>query len=529
MRIWVCFSWPDTFSRVRRLLLRSSLFAGIYPQKANDWPLSPDDISASIVAPPRVTGETFSRKFVQNAESLLFQRPDDAIHRGYDKQTERDMSKPGTFVSNFEPLTRADAEALVDDAVGFTSYTQPMQDLIRTVAEDDSLPKYFVSSAHPRIVKGARSKNPRYLQVRPDLADPEATARAEMARRLYRKVTLSRPLGHGVDVVAAGRRNNAAEDGVPPLCSYSPLHYMELPELFMEFISSMTGKSPSTTGAGSEGAMTKGPFNPLPSVIDLNAALLSFVLADDDGWLSSAGVIGPKVRVDHDISLLVPEVFSRMTVEERDAVNLIEEGGLEPLQDFDHDGERVLASRLGYRMTAKFAAKYFGRIFLHPHVVFTDEMLQPELQDMDVFAESVRTIVATHQRVARSYIEDGTIALAVPPIRALLQIMADGMSEEGWRLSSPAFRGLFELDSVMDSDWYQARLEAMRDHEVKRAEVALAALDEFTEKEGRTAMSQRLGVAARRAELAGRLRDLTEMDARQIFAGTLGRQVTWRF
>lgn len=488
-----------------------------------------DDISASIVAPPRVTGETFSRKFVQNAESLLFQRPDDAIHRGYDKQTERDMSKPGTFVSNFEPLTRADAEALVDDAVGFTSYTQPMQDLIRTVAEDDSLPKYFVSSAHPRIVKGARSKNPRYLQVRPDLADPEATARAEMARHLYRKVPLSRPLGHGVDVVAAGRRNNAAEDGVPPLCSYSPLHYMELPELFMEFISSMTGKSPSTTGAGSEGAMTKGPFNPLPSVIDLNAALLSFVLADDDGWLSSAGVIGPKVRVDHDISLLVPEVFSRMTVEERDAVNLIEEGGLEPLQDFDHDGECVLASRLGYRMTAKFAAKYFGRIFLHPHVVFTDEMLQPELQDMDVFAESVRTIVATHQRVARSYIEDGTIALAVPPIRALLQIMADGTSEEGWRLSSPAFRGLFELDSVMDSDWYQARLEALRDHEVKRAEVALAALDEFTEKEGRTAMSQRLGVAARRAELAGRLRDLTEMDARQIFAGTLGRQVTWRF
>jgi hypothetical protein len=64
--------------------------------------------------------------------------------------------------------------------------------------------------------------------------------------------------------VAAGRRNNAAEPGVPPLCTYNPLHYMELPELFMEFISSMTGKSPSTTGAGSEGAMTKGPFNACP-------------------------------------------------------------------------------------------------------------------------------------------------------------------------------------------------------------------------------------------------------------------------
>ncbi len=486
-----------------------------------------DDITASIVAPPRVTGETFSRKFVQNAESLLFQRPDDAIHRGYDKQTELDMSKPGTFISNFEPLTRSDAVALVDDAVGFTAYTPAMQDLIRRVAAGNDLPKYFVSSAHPRVIKGARSKNPRYLQVRPDLADPETTGRAELARHLYRRVPLSRPLGHGVDVVAAGRRNNAAEEGVPPLCSYSPLHYMELPELFMEFISSMTGKSPSTTGAGSEGAMTKGPFNPLPSVIDLNAALLSFVLTDNDGWLSSAGVVGPKVRVDHDISLLVPEVFSRMTAEERDAVNLIEEGCLEPLEDFDLNGETVLASRLGYRMTAKFASKYFGRIFLHPHVVFTEEMLRPELQDADVFAESMRTIVATHQRVARSYLDDGTISLAVPPIRALLQIMAEGQSQEGWTLASPEFRESFKLKSVMSSEWYQARLEALRDHEVKRAEAALAALDDFAEKEGRTATSMRLGIAARRAELAGRVRDLHEMDAHEIFSGTLGRQVRW--
>jgi hypothetical protein len=64
-----------------------------------------------------------------------------------------------------------------------------------------------------------------------------------------------------VHVVAAGRRNNPPEEGIRALCPYNPLHYMELPELFIEFISSMTGKSPSTTGAGSEGALTKGPFN----------------------------------------------------------------------------------------------------------------------------------------------------------------------------------------------------------------------------------------------------------------------------
>ncbi|MCQ8210454.1 hypothetical protein NPS74_22495, partial [Cutibacterium acnes subsp. acnes] len=85
------------------------------------------------------------------------------------------------------------------------------------------------------------------------------------------------------------------EGKIPALCAYNPLHYMELPELFMEFISSMTGKSPSTTGAGSEGALTKAPFNALPAVFDLNSSFLSFVLSGYDGWLSSAGFIGPKV------------------------------------------------------------------------------------------------------------------------------------------------------------------------------------------------------------------------------------------
>ena len=242
-----------------------------------------------------------------------------------------------------------------------------------------------------------------------------------------------------MDVVAAGRRNNPPDGPVPPLCSYSPLHYMELPELFMEFISSMTGKSPSTTGAGSEGALTKGPFNAMPAIIDLNASLLSYALTGYDGWVSAAGYVGPHVRVDHDFSLLVPELFSRMTPDERDARNLIAEGALEKLTDFDYEGRRVAASRLGYRMTDQLATKYFGRIFLHPDVVFTPEMLRPELQDVGIFAESIATIVTTHERVARSYFQDGTIALAVPPLRALLEIMAEGVHGSGL---GPRFAGV---------------------------------------------------------------------------------------
>jgi len=68
-----------------------------------------------------------------------------------------------------------------------------------------------------------------------------------------------------VNAVLPGRRNNPADKkaGIRPLSVYNPIHYQEIPELFMDFICSLTGKSPSTTGAGSEGALTKGPFNML--------------------------------------------------------------------------------------------------------------------------------------------------------------------------------------------------------------------------------------------------------------------------
>lgn len=438
-----------------------------------------DDITASVVMRDRDGG--FSRKYVENCEQLLFQRPDDAKIRGYDKQTERDLSQPGSFISNFEPLTRADARDMCDDAVKFSLFSAPMQEFISRVADeaDDVSPQYFVSSADARIVGGARSKNPRYLQVRPDLSHPVDTAASDLAAHLVSGTLLSEPLPLPVDIVAAGRRNNPPEEKVPALCSYNPLHFMELPELFMEFISSMTGKSPSTTGAGSEGAMTKGPFNALPATIDLNAAFLSYALGGYDGWISSAGYIGPHTRIDHDFSLLVPELFSRMTPEERDAHQLITGGYLEKIEDFEHRGEKVLASRLGYRMTQKFATSFFGRIFMHPQAVFDDSMLRPETQDLDVFADSVDTIVATHQRVAQAYIADGTISYAVPPIRALLEIMANGESAEGWTLESPKFRELFVRENILASEWYAERIAAKNDEELSRITQGIEDMNRF--------------------------------------------------
>ena len=431
-----------------------------------------DDITASVVVPPFVVPDRKnsapSAKFVLNCESRLFQRPDDAIHRGYDKQTEKDFSQPGNFFSNYEPLGRKNAEALVEDAIGFEQFTPPIQEVVRAAAADDRF-KYFVSSAHPRIVDGKPSKNPRYLQLRPDLANPDEKYLAEMATRLLRRIPLNEAVVTPVGAVVPGRRNNPPDLAakIRSLAVYNPIHYMELPELFMEYISSMTGKSPSTTGAGSEGAMTKGPFNAVPAVYDLNAALVSYVLTSHHGFVTAAGYIGPKARVDHDVSLLIPELWSRMDEDERDPAHMIREGYLQKCEDFEHEGTKVLAGRLGYRITKEFVVHYFGRVFNHPHVVFTQEMLQPELQDMAIFVDGMDNIVSTHKRVAEHYFNDGTIEFACPPLKALLHVMAHG-SYEGKDLTHPDLRKLFTREHLLTSAWYRERLQAKQ-----RVDIAL--------------------------------------------------------
>ena len=117
----------------------------------------------------------------------------------------------------------------------------------------------MVSSAHPRIVDGSPSKNPRYLQKRPDLVHPRDVYIAEIGTRLAREIPSEKRAYFPVNAVLSGRRNNPPDlkAGIPPLAVYNPIHFQELPELFMDFICSLTGKSPSTTGFGSEGAAVK--------------------------------------------------------------------------------------------------------------------------------------------------------------------------------------------------------------------------------------------------------------------------------
>ena len=482
--------------------------------------IAEDDITASTVAPVRHTPKlgrgdwADSAKFVRNCEYRLFQRPDDAVIRGYDTVTERDFTRPGNFFSNYAPIPVEKIREQVNQTLKFEAYTDTLQELLAEAAEAEE--GYVCSSANPRLIDGKPTANPRYLQSRPDLQQARKVYIAETGTRLRWELPATDAVLYPVRGILPGRRNNAAdrEQGIPPLCCFAPIHYVELPESFMDFIASLTGKSPSTTGAGSEGAMTKGPFNALLPIHDLNTALVAYATTGQGAFVTSAGCAGPHFKVDHDISLLIPEIWTRFRLGENQPERMINQGYLERLKDYQHNGQTIPAGRLGYRITQQFAHEYLGRIFHDPDSVFPDEMLQPELQDAGLYADSITNIADTQRRIAKAYFRDGAADIACPPLRALLEIMAQDTVDDS-RLRDPELLALFEPANILASDWYQERIDSLVESQRAFWQNRIEYLENYS---GEGNAADPLTFAREQFAI------IQADDARQRYIGSLGRE-----
>lgn len=496
---------------------------------ASDKVQMEDDITASVVVPrdqiPGLPSEysTYpSLKISENCEWRLFQRPDEAIHPGYDKQTEKDMSESGLFCSNFQPIKSNEMKDLTEELYFWDLFTPDMQQHMKDAANDIDT---SICSAKPRLVDGKPTKNPRYLQTRPDVSVPRDRYLAEFGSRLYRRIPVSAPCVFPVAGVLSGRRNNPPDElngtKIRPLCVYNPIHFQELPELIMDYVCCVTGKSPSTTGAGSEGALSKGPFNAIGATADLNNMLVSMILTEYGGFSSAAGWIGPKYRVDHDISLLIPELWCRMTAKERNPAYLIENKYLEAVDDFEYEGRTIPASRLGYRITTKFVNYFFCRVFDNPSGVFASDMLQPEKQDLGVFVDGVENIAQAMEKSAKLYFDDGIIEDACPPLRAVLHVMAYG-HYNGMSIQDPSIRSMFTRDYLINSQWYQDRLSKKQDIDTRLWTKKINYLERFLERPGYERQAEHLRISDRLKEAKKQL-DTTKTDAYiKSLVGTLG-------
>jgi len=308
------------------------------------------------------------------------------------------------------------------------------------------------------------------------------------------------------------------------LAVYNPVHYQELPELFMDFICSLTGKSPSTTGAGSEGALTKAAFNALCAVTDLNNALLSFILTSYNGFTTPAGHIGSKYKISHDISLLIPELWSRLSARETNPEFMIEDKGLEKLNDFVYNGKLVKASVLGYRITKHFVNHHFGRVFENPNVVFEDDMLQPELQSMDEFVDGINNIVENYAIVAKNYFEDGSVERAIPPLKALLNIMVNG-EFEGKGIDSKEIRDMFSRDYVLNSQWYKERLKAKQEYDLSLWKKHKQYLNSFLSKAHNLSKDKQELLEEKQKEIEKRISYYQTNDYLESLIGTIGKDI----
>src|SRR3989338_9384042 len=89
--------------------------------------------------------------------------------------------------------------------------SDPMKKLLTDFLNDARDLGYVVSSAHPRLVDGKPTKNPRYLQTRPDHVQPSRTRIAHNCMRLFRGLDSRSPVHWPVNAVLMGRRNNLAD------------------------------------------------------------------------------------------------------------------------------------------------------------------------------------------------------------------------------------------------------------------------------------------------------------------------------
>jgi phosphoenolpyruvate carboxykinase (diphosphate) len=196
---------------------------------------------------------------------------------------------------------------------------------------------------------------------------------------------------------------------------------------------------------------------------------------------------------------------------------------LEKLEDFEHGGKMIMASRLGYRINSRFVHAFFARVFNHPHAVFTPEMLKPELQDLDVYVDGINNIVETQKRIAQMYFDDGSIARACPPLKALLHIMRDGQWE-GKGLQHPEVRNLFTREALLASDWYAARLQAKQSVDRRLWRRHVEYLEKFLKRGSHADQAVRLGLPDRLVSARKHSEKVESPDYLKGLVGTIGAE-----
>ncbi|MEO1981408.1 MAG: hypothetical protein ABGZ24_12895, partial [Fuerstiella sp.] len=131
-----------------------------------------------------------------------------------------------------------------------------------------------------------------------------------------------------------------------------------------------------------------------------------------------------------------------------------------------------------------------------------------------------------HERVARNYLDDGSIDLACPPLRALLHIMAEGQYN-GKDVHDPEIRQLFTLESMLKSEWYVERLKTRRQRDQQLWQRHVSYLQNFLNLPEFASDADRLDLNSRMEKANAQLAGLSSPDYLKQLHGCIGADRLW--
>jgi hypothetical protein len=150
-------------------------------------------------------------------------------------------------------------------------------------------------------------------------------------------------------------------------------------------------------------------------------------------------------------------------------------------------------------------------------------MLKPELQDLEVFVDGMDNIVATQQRVAQHYFNDGSIEMACPPLKALLHIMRENQYE-GRDINDKSIRRLFTRESLLASDWYRARLQHKQQVDIRLWERHVRDLENYLHRHAHDEETSHLHLEDRLDDARMKLNQVRAPEYLQHLEGSIGAQ-----
>jgi len=123
--------------------------------------------------------------------------------------------------------------------------------------------------------------------------------------------------------------------------------------------------------------------------------------------------------------------------------------------------------------------------------------------------------------VAQRYIDDGSIEDACPPLQALLYIMANG-EHEGMDAHHPEFRAMFTRERLLESDWYQERLQIKQIRDIQLWQRHVSNLQQFLDDADYADEAKRLGIDQRLAKARSKLEQVQSEEYLHSLVGALG-------